>query len=171
MIEFRPGSIFEAEGEVEALANPVNTDGFMGKGLALEFKRRFPASYFEHYQQAAERGEIAVGKVGVWELDRPTLGSPLRFIIDFPTKKHWRGRSQLKWVEAGLRDLRRVLDTHGIASIALPALGCGNGGLEWEQVRELIEREFASVEARVVVFVPAAASSSNAGLGTARPDE
>ena len=105
-IEYSTGNLFEAEAEVEALVNTVNTEGFMGKGIAAEFKRRFPRAYFEHYEAAAKRGELDVGTVLTWEITEPQLGSTLRYIVDFPTKRKWRARARIEWIEQGLDALK-----------------------------------------------------------------
>ncbi len=127
------GDILEAK--AEALVNTVNTVGVMGKGVALQFKRAFPDNY-RAYAKACKRGEVEVGKVFVY--DRNTLENP-RYIVNFPTKRHWRGRSKIEYVRTGLEDLVRRIRDLDIQSIALPPLGCGNGGLNWDEVRALIE--------------------------------
>src|SRR5262245_46998513 len=100
----------------------------MGKGIALQFKRAFPANYAA-YRVASAAGEVRLGEMFVY--DSALLG-PRRYVINFPTKAHWRSRSRLADIESGLADLVRVVRTHNIRSIAIPALGCGNGGLDWE---------------------------------------
>lgn len=122
MITYHTGDLFDAD--VDALVNTVNTVGVMGKGLALQFKRRFPDN-FRQYAEACERGEVELGRmfvVPVVELRTP------RYIINFPTKSHWRSRSRLDAIEAGLEDLKRVVNDLGLTSVAVPALGAGNGG-------------------------------------------
>lgn len=133
MIELRKDDILEAQ--AEALVNTVNTVGVMGKGVALQFKRAFPDNY-KAYANACKRGEVEVGKVFVF--DRNTLENP-RYIINFPTKRHWRGRSKIEYIQTGLEDLVRQVRDLNIRSIALPPLGCGYGGLDWDEVRALIE--------------------------------
>ncbi len=147
-IESGRGDLLKAD--VDALVNPVNTKGVMGKGLALQFKRAFPDA-FAAYRAACEAGEVAVGRVHVVERAHKPL-----FIVNFPTKDHWQRPSRLEYVEAGLDDLvERVLEL-GIESIALPALGCGLGGLEWAAVRPLIVSAAERMPGvRVVVFEPA----------------
>lgn len=154
MIEFRTGNLFDAESEVEALTNAVNTDGYMGKGIALEFKRHFPADYFKHYQQAVASGNIDVGNLLVWGVTSLRLDSPLRFVISFPTKKTWRARSRIEWIDQGLTDLRRVIEEREIRSIAIPALGCGHGGLSWSAVAALIDQKLKNVDAKILVYGP-----------------
>lgn len=124
------------DANVEALVNTVNTVGVMGKGLALQFKRRFPSN-FKVYAEACRRGEVQVGRMLVVETG---LQPGPRYIINFPTKKHWRDPSQIAYVRAGLAALITEVKTRGIRSIAIPPLGCGNGGLIWSEVRPLIEQ-------------------------------
>lgn len=124
-------SIFDVE--AEALVNPVNTAGVMGKGLALAFKRRFRDN-FNLYWSACQQGEVEVGRMFVTQDEYPSDTAP-RWIINFPTKEHWKDKSQIEWIEQGLEDLVRVIKEEGIRSIAIPALGAGLGGLEWEAVR------------------------------------
>ena len=149
MITFKQGNLLDAP--MEALVNTVNTVGVMGKGIALMFKEAFPEN-FHTYEDASKRGEVRVGQMFVTESSR--LEGP-RWIINFPSKKHWRNPSKLEWITAGLEDLRRVVNEKGIHSIALPPLGCGNGGLDWADVRPEIERALAPLEdVEVVVFEP-----------------
>jgi len=152
MIEYVEGNLLEAN--VDALVNAVNEVGVMGTGIALQFRQAFPASARE-YTLAAHHGDVRVGHVLVtrdYSLDGP------KWIIHLPTKKHWRHPSPLAWVRDGLQDLVRVVRDSQIESIALPPLGCGNGGLDWEDVRREIETAFAGVEGvRVMVYEPTAA--------------
>lgn len=148
MIEYATGNLIEAG--VEALVNTVNTVGVMGKGVALQFRRAFPENY-EAYAAACRRGEVELGTMLVWESH--LLADP-RLIINFPTKGHWRARSRLRSIEEGLADLRRVLLERDVRSVALPALGCGLGGLRWEDVRPRIEEALGDLPIRVVVFSP-----------------
>ena len=153
MIELTQGNLLEAR--AEALVNTVNTQGVMGKGIALQFKQAFPAMYRE-YERACADGEVRLGKMQVVDLGG-LLGGP-RWIINFPTKGHWRAASRLADVATGLNDLVRVIREHGIQSIALPPLGCGLGGLSWAEVRPLIEKAMAQVpEVRALLFAPAGA--------------
>lgn len=141
MIRYTHGNLLDAD--VEAVVNTVNTVGVMGKGIALMFKEAFPANY-ERYREACDRGEVAVGQMFV--TPGPGLAGPA-WIINFPTKKHWRNKSRVEWLVEGLRDLRRVIEEKGIRSIAIPPLGCGNGGLEWQEVRSAIEAALEDLEA------------------------
>lgn len=125
----------------DALVNTVNTVGVMGKGIALQFKRRFPAM-FKDYERAAKSGQLKLGQMHVWSTE--TLDGP-RYVINFPTKGHWRSRSKLHDIEAGLADLRRVVLELKLSSIAVPPLGCGHGGLSWAQVEPLISKGLADL--------------------------
>ncbi len=147
MIQYKTGNLLYSK--CQALVNPVNCVGVMGKGLAIQFRNRFPAMYLE-YKHACELQEIVVGKMWIWERMDKT-------VICFPTKKHWRDGSRLEWIREGLVDLQKVLWSNPyLDSIALPALGCGNGGLDWDEVNLLIE-EFASTlpeSVQVEVYAP-----------------
>lgn len=146
-IERGTGNLLTAD--VDALVNTVNTEGVMGKGIALQFKKAFPEN-FSSYERACKAGEVVVGRVHVVR----RLASP-RFIINFPTKKHWRQPSKLEFVRDGLVDLVATVRAHGIQSIAIPPLGCGNGGLDWSDVKPEILKAFAALpEVRVVLFEP-----------------
>jgi O-acetyl-ADP-ribose deacetylase (regulator of RNase III) len=138
--------ITEAHGDLlqsdaEALVNAVNVVGVMGKGIALQFARAFSAMLAD-YEKAANRGDVRLGEMHVWAND--ALSGP-RWIINFPTKGHWRAGSRLADIKSGLVDLVRVCRSLRIASIAVPPLGCGNGGLAWDDVRPLIEKALAEV--------------------------
>jgi O-acetyl-ADP-ribose deacetylase (regulator of RNase III) len=146
MMKFVQGNLLEAP--AEALVNTVNTVGAMGKGIAFMFKEAFPAN-FQVYENACKHKDVRVGRMLVTE--NPAFSSP-RWIINFPTKKHWRQPSKLEWVVEGLKDLRHVIEAKGIRSIALPPLGSGNGGLEWKDVRPEIERALSGLD-RVDVLV------------------
>ena len=149
MIRYTEGNLLEAD--AEALVNTVNTVGVMGKGIALMFKEAFPDS-FRAYAAACKRGEVQVGKMFV--TTGPALRGP-RWIIHFPTKKHWRHRTQKEWVRDGLVDLRQVIAERNIRSIAIPPLGCGNGGLDWATVRPMIEEALDDLpEVEVLVYQP-----------------
>lgn len=141
MLHFLKGNLLDAP--TEALVNTVNTVGVMGKGLALMFKEAFPDNFLA-YAAAVKRDEVHVGQMFVTFTEGTALDGA-KWLINFPTKKHWRHPSQLSWVQEGLQDLRRVLSEKGIRSIALPSLGCGNGGLNWAEVRPLIEHELSDL--------------------------
>jgi len=166
MIEEGHGNLLTAD--VDALVNTVNTVGIMGKGIALQFKRAFPANY-RAYRSACTRGEVQLGRMLVF--DNGGSG-PRRFIINFPTKEHWRSRSRLEDIRSGLGALVSTVAEHGITSLAIPALGCGNGGLDWREVRPLIERACARMPVvRAVVFAPEGAPDPTAMPNvTAKPE-
>jgi O-acetyl-ADP-ribose deacetylase (regulator of RNase III) len=151
MIERGTGNLLEAQ--VDALVNTVNTEGVMGKGIALQFKKAFPTSY-AMYRKECEAGQMQIGKMLVVHLG--TLVP--RYIIHFPTKKHWRSPSKLDYVKHGLLDLVKQVKELGIRSIAIPPLGCGNGGLDWADVRPLLEHAFAALpDVRALIFEPTGA--------------
>lgn len=149
MIRFTQGNLLDAD--VEAVVNTVNTVGVMGKGIALMFKERFPENYTA-YAAACKRGEVKLGRMFVTR--SAELSGP-RWIINFPTKAHWRFRSELEWIRSGLVDLCRVVREHDIRSIAVPPLGSGNGGLDWSDVRPLIESAVSGLNGvDVIVYEP-----------------
>lgn len=138
----------------EALVNTVNTVGIMGKGVALQFRQAFPQNY-RAYRNAAQRGAVRLGEMFV--VDLGGFAGP-HWIVNFPTKGHWRARSRLTDISAGLDDLVRVIEKLGIRSIAIPPLGCGNGGLEWQEVRPVIVAAFAALpDVEVHLYEPAGA--------------
>lgn len=154
MIEERHDSLFDSG--ADALVNTVNCVGVMGKGLALEFRIRYP-EMFRAYKKACEAHTIQVGVVTWWSNDggsfRPS-GLP-KYILNFPTKEHWRNPSQLTWIDAGLTDLVAVVRTLKVKSLAVPALGCSNGGLHWVDVEPLIRRAFVHLHGvRVFLYPP-----------------
>lgn len=149
MIKFLQGNLFDAP--AEALVNTVNTVGVMGKGIALMFKEAFPDN-FRAYDEAVKRDEVRIGHMFVTE--NRAFDGP-KWLINFPTKKHWRNPSKLEWIVDGLKDLRRVIEEKGIHSIALPPLGCGNGGLDWSDVRPEIAGALAPLlDVDVWIFEP-----------------
>ena len=125
--------------DVDAIINTVNCVGVMGKGIALQFKKKWPAN-FKAYVAACKAGQVKLGSMFVHDLG--SLATP-RFIINFPTKGHWRSPSKVEDIQSGLEDLLKAIQEHPIRSIAMPPLGCGNGGLAWRDVRPLIEQAFA----------------------------
>ncbi len=149
MIIVSHGNLLTAD--AEALINTVNTVGVMGKGIALQFKRAYPANYAA-YRAACEADRVKLGEMFVFDSGR--LG-PRRYVINFPTKGHWRATSKLDDIRTGLTDLVRVVRERNINSVAVPALGCGNGGLDWAEIRPTIERAFAGLpDMRVLLFPP-----------------
>jgi O-acetyl-ADP-ribose deacetylase (regulator of RNase III) len=150
MIETTEGNLLHAP--VEALVNTVNTVGIMGKGIALQFKQAYP-HMFRAYAQACKAAELQLGKMHVFDMGA-LVGGP-RWIINFPTKGHWRASSDKVDIETGLQDLVRIIKHLNIRSIALPPLGCGHGGLDWGAVQPLIESALGSLpDLRVLVFSP-----------------
>lgn len=149
MIRYVSGDLLESPSE--AIVNTVNTEGVMGKGVALQFKHAYPDNY-RAYAAACKRNEVQIGRVFVF--DRGPFAMP-RYILNFPTKKHWRNPSKLEYVQEGLVDLVRVVRELGINSIAIPPLGAGNGKLEWDDVRPLIEAAFVNVDnVNVNIYAP-----------------
>jgi O-acetyl-ADP-ribose deacetylase (regulator of RNase III) len=153
MIKYASGNLLEAP--VEALVNTVNTEGVMGKGIALQFKRAFPQVNSE-YQKACASGLVKLGAMHAVDLGG-LAGGP-RWVINFPTKGHWRSKSRLQDIRSGLQDLVRLIRELKIRSIAVPPLGCGNGGLDWGDVRPLIESAFSNLpDVEVLLFSPTGA--------------
>lgn len=147
MITYTRGNLLEAE--AEALVNTVNTKGVMGKGIALAFKQAYP-DMFAAYAEACQRGEVQTGRMFVVQREQPP-----RWIINFPTKQNYRKPSRIEWIDEGLVDLKRVIVDRGIPSIAIPALGCGLGGLDWSDVRPRIETVLGSLtDVEIVVYEP-----------------
>lgn len=148
-VKYKTGDLLAED--AEALVNTVNCVGVMGRGVAIQFKKAFPAN-FKAYETACKVGEIEPGRMFVYETGR--LTNP-RYIINFPTKRHWRGKSRIEDIEAGLTDLVQEIQSRGIRSVALPPLGSGLGGLRWSDVRPRIERSLQNIpNIKVVVFEP-----------------
>lgn len=139
----------------DALVNTVNCVGVMGAGLALQFKRAYPDCFYA-YAQLCKGGAIKPGHVHVWVKPQELWDtSPVRYVINFPTKRHWREPSHMEDIDAGLAALVAAVTRHGIKSIAIPALGCNLGGLDWDDVRPRIEAAFASLpDVRVLLYEP-----------------
>lgn len=149
MIEYTQGNLLEAE--TEALVNTVNEIGVMGKGIALMFREAFPENT-RQYMAACKAKEVHVGTMFVVR-ERDLTGQ--RWIINFPTKKHWRHPSKMEWIRDGLLDLARVIREKQIRSVAVPPLGCGAGGLKWSQVKQEIELALGQLDnVEIVVFAP-----------------
>ena len=154
MFELRQGDILGAD--AEALVNTVNCVGVMGRGIALQFRKAFPKN-FKFYEAACARNEVQPGKMLVFETG--LLTSP-RFIINFPTKRHWRGNSRIEDIDAGLKALREAILNRGIRSIAVPPLGCGLGGLDWSVVRPKIASALSDLPGlTVLLYEPGGAPS------------
>ncbi len=149
MLEYKQGNLLEAK--AEALVNTVNCVGVMGKGIALQFKKAFPEN-FHYYEKACRNKQVQLGQMFIVSTD--SFENP-KYIINFPTKFDWRGKSKLEDIQAGLEALVKDVKRLGIRSIAIPPLGCGNGGLEWAEVSPLIEAAFAEMpDVQVIVFEP-----------------
>lgn len=151
MIELKQGDILEAD--TDALVNTVNCVGIMGRGIALQFKKAFPEN-FKLYEAACRRNEVQPGSMFVV----PTGQLRPRFIVNFPTKRHWKSRSRMGDIEAGLQALVEDIRRLEITSIALPPLGAGLGGLKWTDVLPRIQAALERVpEVRTIVYEPAGA--------------
>lgn len=156
MIQYVNGNLLQAN--VEALINTVNCVGIMGKGIALQFKQAFPEN-FDAYAKACQQQQVQVSSMFVFNTG--AMLNP-RFIINFPTKKHWRGKSELIFIEQGLIDLKKVIQDYQIKSIAIPPLGCGNGGLDWEIVKSLIEHSLSDLtDVEIYVYAPTGTPASD----------
>jgi len=149
MIKFITGNILESN--AEALINTVNTVGVMGKGIALQFKKAFHKN-FKEYVDACKRKEINIGKLFVVKDSNLNAGD--KIIINFPTKKDWRKPSEYSYIKAGLDDLILVIKKYNIKSVAIPPLGSGNGGLDWNEVKKLIEQKLSNIEVDIIVYEP-----------------
>src|SRR2546425_8701653 len=148
MVELSKGNILEAD--AEALVNTVNCVGVMGKGIALQFKNAFPDNFLA-YERACRHHRIHPGRMFVFETGRLYP----KYIINFPTKRHWKGKARLEDIEKGLVALLDEVKKLGITSIAIPPLGCGQGGLRWTQVGPLITSTFTKLpNVRVLLFPP-----------------
>lgn len=149
MIQYTKGNLLHAN--VEALVNAVNTVGVMGKGIALQFKETFPEN-FKAYKKACDEKLLETGH----NLIVPVSGeNSVKWIINFPTKQHWRNPSKMEYITTGLDDLVKVMEEYNIQSVALPALGCGLGGLDWEQVKSVIEEKLGHLhQVEIVIYEP-----------------
>lgn len=148
-MRFIKGNILDSE--AQALVNTVNTVGVMGKGIALQFKEQFPQNY-KAYQKACKAGQVKIGSMFVF---RETNLDGEKIIINFPTKQEWYRKSQYSYIEEGLNDLARVIRGQGIQSIAIPPLGCGHGGLNWEKVKALITKYLGDLQGvEIIIFEP-----------------
>lgn len=156
MIEFVEGNLFLSQ--VEAYVNPVNCVGIMGAGIALAFRSKFLRNN-KSYWEACSNKKVKVGKMFITrvlacDFHRESLARP-KYIINFPTKEHWSNPSKIEWIQEGLVSLKQTIVELEIMSIAIPALGCGCGGLDWENVRPLIEQELKDLkDVNILVFNP-----------------
>jgi O-acetyl-ADP-ribose deacetylase (regulator of RNase III) len=165
MIEITQGNVVTAE--ADAIVNTVNCVGFMGRGIALQFKKAYPENC-EAYRKACDRGEVQPGRMFIFDTSDMLHA---RYIINFPTKRHWRGKSHYEDIKVGLRALVEDVKRLGIRSIAVPPLGCGLGGLDWRKVRPMIEAAFAAIpHVHVLLFEPVGAPAPEAmPVRTGRP--
>lgn len=165
MIGLTRGNIIEADAEV--LVNTVNCEGFMGKGIALQFKKAFPEN-FKAYERACRAEEVQPGRMFVFSTG--SMMNP-KYIINFPTKRKWRESSRMEDIESGLAALVKEIRRLKVSSVAVPPLGCGHGGLDWRKVRPLIERAFTALpDVRVALFEPVGAPDAKAmPVRTQRP--
>lgn len=148
MIKFKHGNLLDAD--TDAIVNTVNCVGIMGKGIALQFKQMWPEN-FKLYKQACDKGELKPGKLLIWDAG---LFKP-KYIINFPTKEHWKGKSKIEYIESGLEELKRVILENDIKSISIPPLGCGNGGLNWTDVKKLILNALSNLgDVEVIIYEP-----------------
>lgn len=148
-MKYIKGNLLDAS--TQALVNTVNTVGVMGKGIALQFKERFPLN-FKIYLEECRKGSVVPGKLLI--VNDATLEGE-RIIINFPTKTEWYKKSQYSYIEDGLKELVKVIVERGVKSIAIPPLGCGNGGLKWEKVKPMIEQYLGGIEdVEVIVYEP-----------------
>ena len=165
-IEFKTGDICEEK--AEALVNAVNCVGVMGRGIALQFKKVFPKN-FDDYAEACRHGKVRPGRMFVTETETDQLplldhGRGPRYIINFPTKRHWRGNSRIEDIKAGLVALAEEIRERKIRSIAIPPLGCGLGGLPWGEVRPHIEKALDGLnDLHIVIFEPNDAEGARNG--------
>lgn len=151
-IKFKKGDMFSEP--IEALVNTVNCVGVMGKGVALEFKNRWPTN-FKAYKKLCDAKKLSPGQMFVFDTQELFVSDGPRYLINFPTKAHWRAKSKISYVEDGLDALAGAICEYGIKSIAIPPLGCGNGGLDWAEVKPLIEEKLAGFnDVSIVIFAP-----------------
>lgn len=148
MIRYIKGDLLSST--AEALVNTVNTVGVMGKGIALQFKNRFPKNY-KIYQDACKNKTFKTGEVLVVR-EGDLLNQ--KIIINFPTKSHWKADSKYEYISSGLESLKAAIIENNIKSIAIPPLGCGNGGLEWERVKIMIDESLCDIDCDVIVYTP-----------------
>ena len=159
MIKTSSGNLLQAP--TEALVNTVNTEGVMGKGIALQFRQAYP-EMFRSYADACRAGAVKLGQIDVFDLGGLVSGP--RWIFNFPTKGHWRAKSKLIDIQTGLEALIEAIERLGVQSVAVPPLGCGNGGLDWVDVRPMIERAFSKIPEVEVLLYPPSGSPDAAAM-------
>ena len=143
MLKYVRGDIFNSPAQV--LVNTVNTVGVMGKGIALSFKKKYP-EMFTIYRKACDKHQLVIGKLMLWY-------GPDHWILNFPTKEHWRNPSKMEYIEKGLMAFQRKYADYNITSIAFPKLGCGNGELDWEQVKPLMEKYLKELPIHIYIYL------------------
>jgi len=146
-ISLKRGNLFDSN--AQTLGNAVNTVGIMGAGIAKEFKLRYPEMFTDYKQRCVEK-RVLVGEPYCWKPADETA----RRVLLFPTKQHWRNPSQIEWLESGLQYLNENYKKWGIRSLAMPALGCSLGGLDWKQVRPLMEKYLGEMDVPVEIYEP-----------------
>lgn len=139
------------DSKCEALINTVNCVGVMGKGIALQFKKKWPSNFLK-YKKACDLKYMSIGSNLVFDLG--FFENNPRYIINFPTKDHWKDNSRLEYIDSGLSDLKRIIEEYKIKSIAVPPLGCGNGGLEWDSVKDLIYKYLHDLDTEIILYTP-----------------
>lgn len=150
MLKFTKGNLLESG--AEALVNTVNTVGEMGKGIALQFKQAFPANY-QKYRAACKSGKLRTGHILVVKDSNLLTGE--KTIINFPTKQDWKNPSKNEYIATGLSALVNFLKQAKLKSIALPALGCGNGGLDWQVIKPMLVGMLSDLPMEIIVYEPA----------------
>ena len=166
MIKYLTGNIFDSD--TEAIVNTVNCVGVMGRGIALQFKKRFPEN-FSSYESACKNKQVVPGKMFVHK--QQSMINP-KYIVNFPTKRHWREKAHLQDITLGLSDLKNVISTYGIKSIAIPPLGCGLGGLDWNDVKRAIESALGDLtDVEIVLFEPGHAPAAETMAKDITPPE
>lgn len=143
MITYLKGDLFKSPAKI--LVNTVNTVGVMGKGVALEFKKQYPDMFYR-YKQLCEEKKLDVGSLFLWKKEK-------KWVLLFPTKVHWRNPSKIEFVEAGLKKFVENWDKLGAESIAFPRLGCGNGGLDWKEVKPLMEKYLKNIPMQIYIYI------------------
>jgi O-acetyl-ADP-ribose deacetylase (regulator of RNase III) len=144
VLTHRRTSIFESS--AQTLVNAVNCVGVMGRGVALAFKQRYP-DMFKAYKHICDQQQLRPGELWLWR-------GPERWVLNFPTKDHWRNSSRLEWIESGLSRFAADYDSLGIQEISFPRLGCGAGGLDWDHVRPIMERHLSSLPIPIAIHTP-----------------
>ena len=166
MIIYEKGDLFKKLNHVEAIINTVNCVGVMGKGIALEFKKRYPEN-LQMYKSKCFNNELTIGNSFVYEIPK---SETTKFIINFPTKKHWRNPSKMEYIDAGLNNLIEIIAKYNMKSIAMPALGCGNGNLDWDLVKPLIEKKLGPLkDLKIIIFEPSTSKKKETNSTKKKP--